>query len=48
MSPATRSAQEPRLACEKGDLIEQATPDVLAMVTARLLPVLDPGTDGKG
>ena len=28
----------------KARLIEPASPDVLAMVTARLLPLLDPGT----
>lgn len=31
----------------KARLIEQALPDVLVMVMARLLPLLDPGTDGK-
>jgi mRNA interferase MazF len=31
----------------KARLIEQASADVLAMVTARLLKLLDPGTDGK-
>lgn len=31
----------------KAKLIEPASPDVLVMVAARLLPLLDQGTDGK-